>query len=46
MGLFSGTINNMEKKKENNNKKASYKAKFKKYKQSLRDKGASKKHKP
>jgi hypothetical protein len=44
MGPFSGTINNM--KKENNNKKASYEAKFKKYKQGLRDKSASKKHKP
>jgi len=33
----------MEKKKK---KKASYEAKFKKYKQGLRDKGASKKHKP
>jgi len=27
-------------------KKASYEAKFKKYKQGLRDKGVSKKHKP
>jgi len=37
----------MEKKKENkNNKKSSYESRFKKYKQGLRNKGASKKHKP
>ena len=45
MGPFSGALSDMEKKKENN-KKSSYESRFEKYKQSLRDKGIVKKHRP
>lgn len=46
MTTLNGMNQRRDMKKKKNIKKASYEAKFKKYKQGLRDKSASKKHTP